>query len=150
MEVKLLESQNNISSSPDIKKVLFVCIENARRSQMAEAFFNKLAKGYAVAVSAGDRPASKVDPKAIEAMKEIGIDIANRRPKSLTLKMMEEADVVVTMGCGAEVCPVIPKRVEEWKIEDPVEKSMDKFREVRNEIRERVERLIKTLDNTGK
>jgi len=148
--VKLLESQNNISSSPDIKKVLFVCIENARRSQMAEAFFNKLAKGYAVAVSAGDRPASKVDPKAIEAMKEIGIDIANRRPKSLTLKMMEEADVVVTMGCGAEVCPVIPKRVEEWKIEDPAEKSMDEFREVRNEIRERVERLIKTLDNTGK
>jgi len=117
---------------------------------MAEAFFNKLAKGYAVAVSAGDRPASKVDPKAIEAMKEIGIDIANRRPKSLTLKMMEEADVVVTMGCGAEVCPVIPKRVEEWKIEDPAEKSMDEFREVRNEIRERVERLIKTLDNTGK
>lgn len=150
MEVKLLESQNNISSSPDIKKVLFVCIENARRSQMAEAFFNKLAKGYAVAVSAGDRPASKVDPKAIEAMKEIGIDITNRRPKSLTLKMMEEADVVVTMGCGAEVCPVIPKRVEEWKIEDPAEKSMDEFREVRNEIRERVERLIKTLDNTGK
>ncbi len=150
MEVKLLKSQNNISSSPDIKKVLFVCIENARRSQMAEAFFNKLAKGYAVAVSAGDRPASKVDPKAIEAMKEIGIDITNRRPKSLTLKMMEEADVVVTMGCGAEVCPVIPKRVEEWKIEDPAEKSMDEFREVRNEIRERVERLIKTLDNTGK
>ncbi len=148
--MKLLESQNNISSSPDIKKVLFVCIENARRSQMAEAFFNKLAKGYAVAVSAGDRPASKVDPKAIEAMKEIGIDITNRRPKSLTLKMMEEADVVVTMGCGAEVCPVIPKRVEEWKIEDPAEKSMDEFREVRNEIRERVERLIKTLDNTGK
>jgi arsenate reductase len=150
LEVKLLESQNNISSSPDIKKVLFVCIENARRSQMAEAFFNKLAKGYAVAVSAGDRPASKVDPKAIEAMKEIGIDITNRRPKSLTLKMVEEADVVVTMGCGAEVCPVIPKRVEEWKIEDPAEKSMDEFREVRNEIRERVERLIKTLDNTGK
>lgn len=64
--------------------------------------------------------------------------------------MVEEADVVVTMGCGAEVCPVIPKRVVEWKIEDPAEKSMDKFREVRNEIRERVEGLIKTLDNTGK
>ena len=133
-----------------MKKALFVCIENARRSQMTEALFNKLAKGQAVATSAGDRPTSEVDPKAIEAMKEIGIDTTKQRPKSLTLKMMEEADVVVTMGCGAEICPVIPKRVEEWKIEDPAEKSMDKFREVRNEIRERVERLIKTLDNTGK
>jgi len=116
---------------------------------MAEALFNKLAKGQAVAVSAGNRPASKVDPKAIEVMKEIGIDITKQRPKSLTMKIVEEADVVVTMGCCA-VCRMIPKRVEEWKIEDPAEKSMDKFREVRNEIRERVERLIKTLDNTGK
>ena len=133
-----------------VKKVLFVCTENTRRSQMAEALFNKLAKGQAVAVSAGNRPASKVDPKAIEVMKEIGIDITKQRPKSLTMKIVEEADVVVTMGCWAEVCRMIPKRVEEWKIEDPAEKSMDKFREVRNEIRERVERLIKTLDNTGK
>ena len=126
-----------------------MCIENARRSQMAEALFNK-SKGQAVAASAGDRPASKVDPKAIEVMKEIGIDITKQRLKSLTMKMVEEADVVVTMGCGAEVCPVIPKRVEEWKIEDPAQEPMDKFREVRNEIRERVESLIKTLDNTGK
>ena len=130
-----------------MKKVLFVCIENARRSQMAEALFNKLAKGHAVAVSAGDRPSSKVDPKAIEVMKEIGIDIANRRPKSLTLKMMEEADVVVTMGCGADVCPVIPKRVDEWQIEDPAGKSMQTFRKVRNEIRGRVEKLVETLKN---
>ena len=131
-----------------MKKVLFVCTENARRSQMAEALFNKLARGQAVAVSAGNRPTSKVDPKAIEVMKEIGFDTTKQRPKSLTMKMVEEADVVVTMGCGAEVCPVIPKRAEEWKIEDPAEKSMDKFREVRNEIKENVERLIKTLDNT--
>jgi len=130
-----------------VKKVLFVCIENARRSQMAEALFNKLAKGHAVAVSAGDRPASKVDPKAIEVMKEIGIDIANRSPKSLTLKMMKEADVVVTMGCGADVCPVIPKRVDEWQIEDPAGKSMQTFRKVRNEIRGRVGKLVETLRN---
>jgi len=130
-----------------VKKVLFVCIENARRSQMAEAFFNKLAKGHAVAASAGDRPASKVDPKAIEVMKEIGIDITNRRPQSLTLKMMEEADVVVTMGCGADVCPVIPERVDEWQIEDPAGKSMQTFRKVRNEIRGRVEKLVETLKN---
>lgn len=128
-----------------MKKVLFVCIENARRSQMAEALFNKLAKGHAVAVSAGDRPASKVDPKAIEVLKEIGIDMTRQRPKSLTMKMVEEADVVVTMGCGADVCPVIPKTVEEWKIDDPAGKSMRSFRKVRNEIRERVERLFETL-----
>ena len=130
-----------------MKKVLFVCIENARRSQMAEALFNKLAKGHAVAVSAGDRPASRVDLNAIEVMKEIGIDITNRRPKSLTLKMMEEADVVVTMGCGADVCPVIPKRVDEWQMEDPAGKSMQTFRNVRNEIRGRVEKLVETLKN---
>ena len=133
-----------------MKKVLFVCVENARRSQMAEAFFNKLAKGRAVAVSAGDRPASKVDEKAVEVMKEIGIDITEQRPKSLTMKMVEEADVVITMGCGADVCPVVPKRVEEWKIEDPAGKPVVKFREVRNEIRKRVEKLVETLKNADK
>lgn len=130
-----------------MKKVLFVCVENARRSQMAEAFFNKLAEGRAVAVSAGDRPASEVDSKAVKVMKEIGIDISGQRPKSLTMKMVEEADVVITMGCGADVCPVIPKRVEEWKIEDPAGRPIAKFREVREAIRKRVEKLIKVLED---
>lgn len=130
-----------------MKKVLFVCVENARRSQMAEAFLNELAKGQAVAVSAGAKPASKVDEKAVEVMKETGIDIAEQRPKSLTMKMVEEADVVVTMGCGADVCPVVPKRVEEWKIEDPAGKPIAKFREVRNEIKERVEKLVNALED---
>jgi arsenate reductase len=125
-----------------MKKVLFVCTENARRSQMAEALFNNLVKGQAVAVSAGARPASKVDAKAVEVMKEIGIDITKQRSKALTMKMVEEADVVITMGCGADVCPVVPKRVEEWKIEDPAGKPTAKFREVRNEIRKRVEKLV--------
>jgi arsenate reductase len=125
-----------------MKKVLFVCTENARRSQMAEALFNNLVKGQAVAVSAGARPASKVDAKAVEVMKEIGIDITEQRPKALTMKMVEEADMVITMGCGADVCPVVPKRVEEWKIEDPAGKPIAKFREVRNEIRKRVEKLV--------
>jgi arsenate reductase len=133
-----------------MKKVLFVCVENARRSQMAEAFFNKLAKGQAVAVSAGDRPASKVDEKAVEVMKEIGIDITAQKPKALTMKMVEEADMVITMGCGADVCPVVPKRVEEWKIEDPAEKPVAKFRKVRNEIMKRVEKLVETLKNADK
>jgi len=133
-----------------MKKVLFVCVENARRSQMAEAFFNKLAKGQAVAVSAGAKPASKVDEKAVEAMKEIGVDINEQKPKALTMNMVEEADIVITMGCGAEVCPVVPKRVEDWKIEDPAGKPMAKFREVRNEIRKRVEKLVETLKNADK
>jgi len=117
---------------------------------MAEAFLNKLARGEAVAVSAGDRPASKVDEKAVEVMKEIGIDITKQRPKALTMKMVEEADVVITMGCGADVCPVVPKRVEEWRIEDPAGKPIAKFREVRNEIRKRVEKLVETLKKTDK
>jgi len=128
-----------------MKKVLFVCVENARRSQMAEAFFNKFAKGRAVAVSAGAKPASKVDEKAVEVMKEIGIDITEQRPKALTMKMVEEADVVITMGCGADICPVVPKKVEEWKIEDPAGKPIAKFREVRNDIRKRVEKLVEAL-----
>jgi len=128
-----------------MKKVLFVCVENARRSQMAEAFLNKLAKGMAVAVSAGAKPAAKVDEKAVEVMKEIGIDITGQRPKALTMKMVEEADMVITMGCGADVCPVVPKRVEEWKIEDPAGKPIAKFREVRNEVKKRVEKLVETL-----
>ena len=131
-----------------MKKVLFVCVENARRSQMAEAFLNKLAKGQAVAASAGAKPASKADEKAVEVMKEIGIDMTKQRPKALTMKMVEEADVVITMGCGADVCPVVPKRVEEWKIEDPAGKLIAKFREVRNEIRKRIEKLVETLKNT--
>ena len=125
-----------------MKKVLFVCTENARRSQMAEALFNNLVKGQAVAVSAGARPASKVDAKAVEVMKEIGIDITKQRSKALTMKMVEEVDIVITMGCGADVCPVVPKRIEEWKIEDPAGKPTAKFREVRNEIRKRVEKLV--------
>jgi len=133
-----------------VKKVLFVCVENARRSQMAEAFLNKLAKGHAVAASAGARPASKVDEKAVEVMKEIGIDITKQRPKALTMMMVEEADVVITMGCGAEVCPVVPKRVAEWKMEDPAGKPIAKFREVRNEIRKRVGKLVETLKNADK
>ena len=133
-----------------MKKVLFVCVENARRSQMAEAFFNKLTKGEAVAVSAGDRLASKVDEKAVEVMKEIGIDITKQRPKALTMKMVEEADVVITLGCGANTCPVVPKRIEEWKIEDPAGKPIAKFREIRNEIRTKIEKLVESLKKTDK
>lgn len=122
-----------------------MCDENARRSQMAEAFLNELSKGKAVAASAGDRPALGVDPKAIEVMKEVGIDISRQRPKPLTMKMVEDADVVVTMGCGADVCPMVPKAAEEWRIEDPAGRSTAKFREVRDEIHRRVEKLVESF-----
>ncbi len=115
---------------------------------MAEAFLNKLARGEAVAVSAGTKPASKVDKKAVEVMKQIRIDMTKQRPKALTMMMIKEADVVITMGCGADACPVVPKRMEEWKIEDPAGKPIAKFRGVRNEIRKRVEKLVKTLRST--
>lgn len=129
-----------------MKIILFVCVENAHRSQMAEAFLSKSANGHAVAASAGERPALKVDPKAIEVMKEIGIDTGKQRPKSLTMNMVEEADVVVTMDCGADVCPIVPKMVEEWKIEDPAGKFIEKFRYVRDELRKKAENLVEALE----
>ncbi len=78
-------------------------------------------------------------------MREIGIDMTGQRPKALTIEMVEQADVVVTMGCGTDVCPVVPKRVEEWNIEDPAGKPLAKFRKIRKEIRKRVEKLVETL-----
>jgi len=115
---------------------------------MAEGLLNTLAKGLTTATSAGERPTTKVDPKTVEVMKEIGIDISKQRPKPLTLKMVEEVDMVVTMGCGTEVCPVVPKRTEDWGLEDPAGKPIEKFREVREEIKRRVEKLIETLEVT--
>ena len=128
-----------------MKRVLFVCVENACRSQMAEALFNKLANGKAIATSAGTKPSKRVDSKAVAVMQEVGIDISRQKPKLLTADMVKEADKVVTMGCGANVCPVLPVETEEWQIEDPSEKSIEKFREIREEIKRRVERLITEL-----
>lgn len=128
-----------------MKHVLFVCVENACRSQMAEAFFNELASGKAIATSAGTKPAERVNPNAVAAMKNIGIDISDSRPKLLTADMVEKADKVITVGCGADACPVVPKEMEEWELEDPSGKPFEKFREIRDEIKERVEKLIKEL-----
>jgi len=121
------------------KRVLFLCVENSCRSQMAEAIFNSLAKN-AVAESAGIKPASKVDERAIEVMKEIGIDISNKKPKLLSRD--KEYDIIVTMGC-MNGCPVTPKeKTIEWNIPDPKGKDIDEYRKVRDEIRKRIERLI--------
>jgi arsenate reductase len=128
-----------------MKKVLFVCVENAARSQMAEAFLNKLSSGKMAATSAGVKPAKEVNPMAIEDMREIGIDMSKQKPKMLTAEMVKAADKVITMGCGADVCPAPPVESEGWGIRDPSGKSIETFREVRDEIKKRVEKLIKEI-----
>jgi protein-tyrosine-phosphatase len=128
-----------------MRHVLFLCVQNAARSQMAEAFFNALAKGKAVAKSAGDKPAERVNPLAVQAMKEVGIDISGNKPKKVTAEMAEEADVVVLMGCPENACPITPKEVVDWQIEDPVGKPIGKVREIRDEIRRKVEELLDDL-----
>jgi len=131
-----------------MKTVLFVCIHNSGRSQMAEAFFNHLAKGKAQAYSAGTQPADKVNPVVVEAMKETGIDISSNKPKMLTMDLVEKADRMITMGCGAEaeaVCPASFIETEDWALEDPKEKTLEQVRRIRNEIKERVIRLLAEL-----
>jgi len=113
---------------------------------MAEAFFNSLATNGLRAISAGTRPSDRVNPKAVAVMKEIGLDISEKKPKLLTSEMIEKADRIITMGCGADVCPAVflPK-IEDWKIEDPVGQPLAKFREVRDEVRRRVQKLIEEM-----
>jgi len=128
-----------------MKKVLFVCVENAGRSQMAEAFANKFGKYKFDASSAGNIPADKVNPVVVEAMKEVGIDISNNKPNLLTAKMAVDVDLIVTMGCNDQgICPgPFFKPTIDWKLEDPKGKPLEKVREIRNEIEKQVKRLIK-------
>ncbi len=127
-----------------MKKVLFVCVENAGRSQMAEAFTNKYGEGKLTAQSAGVKLAAKVNPFVVKAMREKGIDISLNTPKQLTMGMANQADLIVTMGCGAsDFCPgPFFKETVDWALEDPKGKSMDKVREIRDEIEVRVRQLI--------
>ena len=129
-----------------MKKVLFVCVHNAGRSQMAEAFFNHMARGKATAISAGTKPAAHKDKGVVEAMREVGIDIRHQKPKLLTLEMVERADRMVTMGCGVEkTCPASFVPTEDWELDDPEGRSPDEIRKIRNEIKTRVEVLINEL-----
>jgi len=129
-----------------VKRVLLVCVENACRSQMAEGFFNALAQGKAAAKSAGNKPAQRVNPSAVKVMKEVGIDISEQKPKMITGEMVLEADKVVLMGCGRDACPIVPREVVDWQIEDPFGKGIEKFREVRDTIRRRVKDLLAELE----
>ena len=125
--------------------VLFVCVHNAGRSQMAAGWLRHLAGDRVEVRSAGSAPGDRVNPAAVAAMAEVGIDIAGQRPRKLAYETAESSDVIVTMGCG-DVCPVFPgKRYEDWKLDDPAGKGVDAVGPIRDEIRTRVEKLLTEL-----
>ena len=131
--------------SDDPRRLLFVCVENSNRSQMAQAFARIYGGGSVEAYSAGSRPSGKINPKAIEAMKELDYDLTSHSSKSLKEVPPGEFDVTVTMGCG-DACPMIPaKRREDWQIPDPRELGPAEFREVRDLIGRKVKELIEKL-----
>ena len=131
----------------DKPSVLFVCVHNAGRSQMAAAFLTHLSQGAVDVRSAGSEPADRVNPAAVAAMAEVGIDIAAEQPKILTTEAVKASDVVITMGCG-DTCPFYPgKRYEDWVLEDPAGKGVDAVRPIRDEIRRRVETSSPTGPN---
>jgi arsenate reductase len=126
--------------------VLFLCVHNAGRSQMALGWFNHLANGNAIAWSGGSEPGTEINPSAVAAMAEVGIDITNEFPKPWTDEIVRAADVVVTMGCG-DACPFFPgKRYEDWELEDPAGRSVEAVRPIRDEIEQRVRGLLASLD----
>src|SRR5262249_54327337 len=131
--------------------VLFVCLHNAGRSQMSEALFERAAAGRHTAASAGSEadPGGRVHPEVIEVMREAGIDLSGRRPQPLSRELAEQADVVVTMGCG-DACPYIPgKRYLDWELPDPKGRPIAEVRASRDEIQRRVEALLAELDDAG-
>jgi arsenate reductase len=126
--------------------VLFVCLHNAGRSQMTQALFERAAGGRHTAASAGTTPAQQVHPEVVEVMRELDIDLSERVPRGLTTELAQEADVVVTMGCGDE-CPYIPgKRYIDWDLEDPKGRPLAEVRATRDDIGRRVEQLVRELD----
>jgi len=130
-----------------VKKILFVCVENAGRSQMAEAFAKLYGRGKVEAMSAGTMPSTKVNPSVIQVMQEKGIDISKNKPKLINTQMVQEADNIITMGCSAEgFCPApLLTKVIEWELEDPKGKSLQKVREIRDDIERRVKKLVKEI-----
>ncbi len=130
--------------------VLFVCLHNAGRSQMSEALFARGAGGRHEAISAGTTPAERVHPEVVAAMGELGIDLSGRRPRPLTRELAEQADVVVTMGCG-DACPYIPgKRYVDWELPDPAGRPLQEVRATRDQIARRVAELLAELDSADR
>lgn len=131
--------------------ILFVCVENAGRSQMAEGFFKKYAKGFNVQ-SAGTKPVSQINPIAVQVMNEVGVDISNQKSKELTKEMIRNSDLIVNMGCMDKgFCPSIflPKVIE-WNLGDPKGQSIEKVRDIRNQIEERVKKLVEEITDTNR
>jgi arsenate reductase (thioredoxin) len=125
--------------------VLYVCVHNAGRSQMAAGFTEALASGRVRVLSAGSEPADRINPIAVQAMAEVGIDIAGKQPAILTTDDVRESDVVITMGCG-DACPIFPgKRYEDWELTDPAGLPLEQVRPIRDEIATRVQNLLATL-----
>jgi arsenate reductase (thioredoxin) len=136
----MIRSMTNV-----VPEVLFVCVHNAGRSQMAAGLLERMAEGSVRVISAGSEPAEELNPAVVEAMNEVGIDISAERPKKLEDGMVRESDVVITMGCG-DACPIYPgKRYEDWDLEDPSGKDLETVRRIRDEIRTRVKSLIESL-----
>jgi arsenate reductase len=126
---------------------LFVCLHNAGRSQMSQALFERAAEGRHSALSAGTTPGERVHPEVVEAMRELGIDLSGRVPQALTVELAQQADVVVTMGCG-DACPYVPgKRYIEWNLPDPKGRPIEEVRATRDEIKRRVSALVTRLDD---
>ena len=135
------------SKGESVKKLLFVCVENAGRSQMAEAFTKSYGNGKVEAMSAGTVPSKEVNPVVIHVMQEKGVDISKNKPKSLSTKMVQEADVVVVMGCDArDFCPTpLLKKVVNWELEDPKGKPIERVRHIRDEIERRVMKIVNEI-----
>ena len=132
----------------DVPEVLFVCVHNAGRSQMAAALLDHLAAGRVTVRSAGSEPADRVNPRVVTAMEEIGLDVSREFPKPLTREAVDWADVVITMGCG-DACPIYPgKRYEDWELDDPAGTDLDGVRRIRDQIAGRVRRLLEDLTAT--
>lgn len=127
------------------KTIMFVCVHNAGRSQMAAGFMRELGGERVEVLSAGSAPKDSINPVAVEAMLELGIDIANQKPKILTPEAVQQSDVVITMGCG-DACPYYPgKRYEDWKLDDPAGQGIEPVRVIRDEIKARVEVLLSEI-----
>jgi arsenate reductase (thioredoxin) len=135
---------------PDaLPEVLFVCVHNAGRSQMAAGLVDKLSDGRIRVRSAGSEPAERLNPRVVEAMAEVGVNLDREYPKPLTDEAVRGADVVITMGCG-DACPIYPgKRYEDWELEDPAGKDLDTVRRIRDEIAGRVKKLLFELEPEG-
>ena len=130
-------------------EVLFVCVHNAGRSQMAAALLDHYAEGRVTVRSAGSEPADRINPRVVAAMEEIGLDVSREHPKPLTGDAVRAADVVITMGCG-DACPIYPgKRYEDWELDDPAGADLDGVRRIRDEIDGRVLRLLEDLTSRG-